>query len=337
MIDATKLVIEGAIDRALRQIAQDSRRGLRNLVDLGLLFNKSGWRYFFLRSAQNMLSDENSAYYELVRRLQSTVDNSRLKAFGINLGYESCTRGARRIQEVEKSCGFDVPWLLTIAAGQDGVNAETLQSLITQGKELGIYAYALLDRGFDMETLRRTLEENRNCAFLLLMQGSVQELEPLTECQNFMVSIEAGKADAMEEVEWLQSRRLLYGVHTSYNQETAKTVVSAEALDGYLEYEPAAVFLLAQPGTDPNIINETAQAASAIRNAQDYTYLLFEAVGDAMYLDKIISQDDCALVMEGDGTAIRLRQGRQTDRCSTQGLSLRQILQRLAPKGGSHG
>ncbi|MCI8619955.1 MAG: hypothetical protein HFG44_07805 [Oscillospiraceae bacterium] len=341
MIDATKLVIEGAIDRALRQIAMDSRRGLRNLVDLGLLFNKSGWRQFFLRSAQNMLSDDNSAYYELARRLQSTVDNSRLKTFGIALGYESCTKGAKRIREIEQSHGFDIPWALTILAGSEGVSQDAADRLIAQGKNLGVHAFALIDQGLDMEALRRTLEEHQDCAFLLMLQGGkkqVQKLEVLEEYQNFIVSIDAGQEDAMEKTEWLQSRRFLYGVHTFYNDNTASQVIDPESLDRYLQYAPAAVFLLAEAGTKVETLRRTAENVVAIRKTPNYAYLLFEALYDVMYLDNIISQDDCAMAITKDGKAVCLRSGGSwSSGCSIYENSLEQILRRTASKGGSHG
>lgn len=176
---------------------------------------------------------------------------------------------------------------------------------------------------------------------MLMLQGGkkqVQKLEVLEEYQNFIVSIDAGQEDAMEKTEWLQSRRFLYSVHTFYNDNTASQVIDPESLDRYLQYAPAAVFLLAEAGTKVETLHRTAENVVAIRKTPNYAYLLFEALYDVMYLDNIISQDDCAMAITKDGKAVCLRSGGSwSSGCSIYENSLEQILRRTASKGGCHG
>ena len=64
----------------------------------------------FFTTAQIMLQNENSAYYQLVREVVSHADTDRLYTFGMNLGYNGCTVGAQRIRENEENLGCNIPW-----------------------------------------------------------------------------------------------------------------------------------------------------------------------------------------------------------------------------------
>ena len=88
-----------------------------------------------------MLENETSPYYQLLDRALRTCDRQTLKTFGINVGYEACSKGARRIREIEAAQGFNVPWALTIQAGSQGLSRLYLQRLVTEGTELGIRVF----------------------------------------------------------------------------------------------------------------------------------------------------------------------------------------------------
>ena len=129
--DLTRLLIESAVDRALRDMERDSHRTIRNLLDLALTFSKGSFERHFFTLCQQMLEDESSPYYQLLDRALRTCDRQTLKTFGINVGYEGCSKGARRIREVEAAGGFKVPWALTIQAGAQGLSRIYIQRMVT--------------------------------------------------------------------------------------------------------------------------------------------------------------------------------------------------------------
>lgn len=86
--DLTRLLIESAVDRALRDMERDSHRTIRNLLDLALTFSKGSFERHFFTLCQQMLEDESSPYYQLLDRALRTCDRQTLKTFGINVGYE---------------------------------------------------------------------------------------------------------------------------------------------------------------------------------------------------------------------------------------------------------
>ena len=89
--DFKRISIENIVHKAFMDIEEDPRRGLRNLVDLGVNFAKGRFQKPFLRTIQNMLEDEDSAYYTLLEQLLKNTTPAHLSTFGINVGYNSCT------------------------------------------------------------------------------------------------------------------------------------------------------------------------------------------------------------------------------------------------------
>lgn len=93
--DFKRISIENIVHKAFMDIEEDPRRGLRNLVDLGVNFAKGRFQKPFLRTIQNMLEDEDSAYYTLLEQLLKNTTPAHLSTFGINVGYNSCTMGGQ--------------------------------------------------------------------------------------------------------------------------------------------------------------------------------------------------------------------------------------------------
>ena len=160
--DLTRILIEGTVDRALRDMERDAHRSVRNLIDLALTFSKGTFERRFLTLCRGILEDETGPYYQLLDRALETCDRQILKTFGVNVGYEGCSKGARRIREVEAERGFNVPWALTIQAGQQGLSRLYLQRLVTEGSELGIHVFLLQDLQLEQDVLEQLLPMNES-------------------------------------------------------------------------------------------------------------------------------------------------------------------------------
>lgn len=92
-----RTLIQTVVRQKLNAIKSDPERSLRNLVDMGLSFAASSEQKRFLQQAQRTLQDENSAYYRIIYDMALHVDTEHLMGFGMNLGYNSLTAGARTI------------------------------------------------------------------------------------------------------------------------------------------------------------------------------------------------------------------------------------------------
>lgn len=122
--DMTRVLVESTVRRTLKNIEESPHRETRNLVDLGLQFSSGRFQTRLLRQAQTMLQNQRSAYYDLVRRIVTTVDHDVIATFGVNLGYNSCTKGARQIREIEAERGCNIPWALNLVVNAEKLAAE---------------------------------------------------------------------------------------------------------------------------------------------------------------------------------------------------------------------
>ncbi|MFR9255401.1 MAG: hypothetical protein ACLVJ6_07805 [Merdibacter sp.] len=170
--DFKRISIENIVHKAFMDIEEDPRRGLRNLVDLGVNFAKGRFQKPFLRTIQNMLEDEDSAYYTLLEQLLKNTTPAHLSTFGINVGYNSCTMGANIIRSLEERYRFNIPWALSLQ-----IDAKLLQEqpdlyadIIEQGNDLGIYTYFLYVQKQDPLPLLPIIRQQSSCAFVLLLR-----------------------------------------------------------------------------------------------------------------------------------------------------------------------
>ena len=163
-----RTLIQTVVRQKLNAIKSDPERSLRNLVDMGLSFAAGSEQKRFLQQAQRTLQDENSAYYRIIYDMVLHVDTEHLMGFGMNLGYNSLTAGARTIRRLESECGYDIPWCLTLAIDRKGYTAHESDytNLIEQGKRLGIYTYLIIAPELPVG-LFTLLRQQKDCAFLL--------------------------------------------------------------------------------------------------------------------------------------------------------------------------
>ena len=145
MASASRIFIETMVRRAIHDLEDSPKRTLRNLVDLALQFSNGRFQTHFFQDAQTLLQNENSAYYDLFYDIVTHVDEERLVTFGMNVGYQSCTLGARKIRELEAENQIHIPWsmVLHIDDAVNGSKLEQYHTMIEKGKSCGIYTWQI--------------------------------------------------------------------------------------------------------------------------------------------------------------------------------------------------
>lgn len=98
----------------------------------------------FFEISRAMLNNENSPYYPLIEDVLKHMDKEKLIDFGLNIGYNGCTTGAHMIRKLKRTEDINVPWLLSLVIDTSLPDFITkYDSVLKQGKELGIYTYFL--------------------------------------------------------------------------------------------------------------------------------------------------------------------------------------------------
>lgn len=242
-----RTLIQTVVRQKLNAIKSDPERSLRNLVDMGLSFAAGSEQKRFLQQAQRTLQDENSAYYRIIYDMALHVDTEHLMGFGMNLGYNSLTAGARTIRRLESECGYDIPWCLTLAIDRKGYTAHESDytNLIEQGKRLGIYTYLIIAPELPVG-LFTLLRQQKDCAFLHFtspdeLTGDV--IDTMAQLYHVMPVVRFG--DGAEEIcDAMRRREMLYSVFLPYHSEESENISSdGDVLDIEQFHAPLTIFM----------------------------------------------------------------------------------------------
>ena len=246
---------------------EDRKKALLNLVDVtqkvaGPMFQDKSYD-----AARAMISDENGKWYQYVNRLLNEVDPHVLKMTALNLGFEAAYFGTKTIREKRKELQCQVPWLILMDptsacnlhctgcwAAEYGnklnLTLEEMDSVVTQGKELGVYFYMFtggepLVRKADLIKL---CEKHNDCAFLSFTNGTLVDeafCEELKRVGNLYLAISLegfsevndlrrgngvfGKV--MHAMDLLKENGLVFGTSICYTSKNWDAVTSDEFVD----------------------------------------------------------------------------------------------------------
>lgn len=327
--DITRVIIETTVRRALKDLRRSPKRTMRNLIDLAL--NVAGGRFQqeFFRIAQTMLADEDSAYYHLAQDVIDNVDEDTLVTCGINLGYNSFTRGAKTIRQCESEKQFNIPWSLSLLLAEDGAPGRTEQyrCIIQQGTELGIYTYMLYPQG-DLRDCFALVEAHPDCAFLVFCQGEALTEDAIRQARQYhnlllSVALEEGTKTVCTA---LRKAKLLYAVHVGYCPEELEQVLDGTLLGRAEECRAAFTFFYGNTQCTPAQRKAVYSYVCTTRKAQQQPTAVMDLLCDNMFIDSIISDDACAVAFDTDGTLIRLPEAKRLEGYNIFRSSLYRIL-----------
>lgn len=309
------MLVETVVRRTLKNIQNSPERETRNLVDLGLECSKGRFQKNFLRTTQKMLHNQESAYYSLVKNTVDSVDHDILTTFGINLGYNGCTKGARVIREVEAEYGFNVPWSITLVINEEKLDAEPdfYPSVLQQGISLGIHTYLFFILG-DPEKILPLIEKQSECAFIIFLRGyqvSSSFVKKMKAVKNAMTLVYVNK-DMPDACQKLRDAKLLYGVYKRYAEQDKKRILSGEWLNTVLPAKPAFAVLRADDSCTPETKKDVYDYVVSVRNSQKYPLVLMDLKYDILAIDRIISEEECMAEFNADGN-LRTYEGLQRE------------------------
>ena len=227
-----------AVSKAMEDMKGNTRRSIRNLIDLGLLFSKSETQKWFFTAARKVIANPRNPYNSLVKRILSDIDNETIKKVGLNLGYSSLIYGAKKLKKKQKDLGFTLPWFLIFDISESySVFFYQMKHFIRQGKELGIYSYILCPHEKDdIPFICEIAKQFTECQFVLKVPSGIileQTAKALGEIHNVMVSVQVGNMgfgceSDVNAFRLLKQNRCLYGFHVSYSEDTIKQVTTLE-------------------------------------------------------------------------------------------------------------
>lgn len=300
----SRILIETTVRQTLKGLRENPKRSIRNLVDMALHFSEGRFLSHFFRTARTMLEHEDSAYYTLVEDAANHIETEHLVTFGMNLGYNSCTRGAQQIRRNERQLGFNIPW--TVLFQMDDLQCLDhlfqYDSAIQEGEQLGIYTWMLLSRT-NPQALLPLVEHHPDSAFFLFCrpedvdQAVLDEIAPI---RHLMLVVRW--EDRTDEVcAMLRQAQLPYSVYVPYGRSDLPAITSGALFSDTQQLHPLFTVLAAKPDCPSQLQRQAHQAAVEARKGQCYQTVPWELYYDTRNLDEIISDDACCVLFDGHG------------------------------------
>ena len=333
----SRVLIETIVRKTLTEIKDSPERSSRNLVDMALHFAKGRFQQHFLQMAQDTLRDENSPFYALIQDIVHSVDTERILTFGMNIGYNSCTRGADVIRSLEESNHFNIPWALALELDPAALpaQAEKYQTLLSQGKELGIYAWLLFSDPMPQAALFLAAQ-NPDCAFVLfcdpesITEALLDEAEPL---YNLMFAVRRTDPEYTgRALDALRSRAFLYSVCYSYNSGNQDFITGGDCLSEAQIWHPAFTIFSPEPGCPLPVRHTITDYARSARLHPQFRTAPLELFSDMELIDSVISDDACSAGFDREGRLYTIHASGSSADCLLFRDTLSDILRRTFPK-----
>lgn len=264
---AEKKAFELVIDSILKNLGKDTSKNMVQLINMAEKILGDTWSPSAYDMLRNAFSDPEGKWVKFGTRLLNEVDHDVFKKAFMTLGYEAGFRGYRTSQEMAKKYDCNIPWIILMDptsacnmhctgcwAAEYGnkynLSYEDLDSIIEQGKELGIHAY-LMTGGEPLvrkKDIIRLCEKHQDCAFHAFTNGTLIDeefCEDMLRVGNFIpsISIEGFEEQndgrrgnghfekVMHAMDLLKEHKLLFGTSICYTSKNYKTVTSDEFLD----------------------------------------------------------------------------------------------------------
>jgi len=303
-------MIKSAVEKGIKDIHENPRRGIRNLVDLGGMFSGGRFQKDFFEVAHSELQNEESVYYKLTEKIVKETNPKILSSFGINLGYHSWTQGAKIIREVEAEKGFNVPWCVLFEMGYGEYLAmDLISNVIEQGKALGIYTYMFyLDECYPaLSDLLDLFDRHADCAFVLFLSSFLvknENAEKLTKAKNSMIVIDMDSKDSAqkdEAISMLKQEQCLLGGFSRYSElESHIDICISETHKHGLPF----LFLIGTKRYGQDLTNVQQQTLLALRRNLSMPVFPIDLYPDIANIDRNISTEECLTVILGNGTVL---------------------------------
>ena len=333
-----RTLIETLARKTLKDMKDSPERSMRNFIDLGILFTGGRFKDEFLESVQELLQDEQSAYYQLARDIIYHVEDEHLLTFGMNIGYEGCTSGAKIIRKIEAAEVFDIPWSLYLKIDDEEykLRKTVYDTTIKCGKKLGIHTYLLLsDRHH--EKLLPLISKNKDCNFVLFCEPETINdfiLDEMVGTPNLMFVVRYNETsdDTAHACALLRERDMMYSVYLRYTDNDSERITEdypwcdTEVMHSMLTIALPAV------SCSKAIRQKVYDTIYKVRRTQRYATVPWDGYKDNCYIDSVISERACITGFDEQGFLYTESGCKREDCFNLFHNDLKDILKRAFPK-----
>lgn len=261
-----------AIDVALKRINKDREKGLLQILDLAQKFMGDAFKPESYEAVRKLICDPDSKWMKFTCRMLDELDPHVAKMTALNLGFEAAFYGTKVIRQKRKEYQCNIPWLILMDptsacnlrctgcwAAEYGyklnLTYEEMDSIVTQGKELGVYFYMFtggepLVRKADLLKLAK---KHNDCEFHSFTNGTLideafcQEVQKLGNF-SFSLSLEGFEEandgrrgngiyqKVLDAMDLMKRYGLFFGCSVCYTRRNMDAVTSDAFFDLLIEH-----------------------------------------------------------------------------------------------------
>ncbi len=259
------------LNKALAYMDSDYENNIPKALDWIERLDKDGQYASTYKVVREIMADPKNNWNVFIRNIYSDLDKETRRMFLENFLVNASIVSTKRREEIGEKENCNVPWAILMDptsacnlkctgcwAAEYGdklsMNLETLDKIITEGKELGIYMY--IYSGGEPLVRKKTIitlcEKHSDCAFLAFTNGTLIDEKFAAEMKrvhNFVpaISVEGfeeatdsrrGKGTYQQVVramDILKGKQLPFGISTCYTSQNVNEVGSDEYIDAMIE------------------------------------------------------------------------------------------------------
>lgn len=224
-----------------------------------------------LEVIKELIKDEEGNWYKLIENLYTDIDEEVRKTLFENFLINSAMIGLQREKKSREKYNCNIPWAILMDptsacnlkctgcwaadyGNKLSMSFETLDDIIEQGKDLGVYMY-IYSGGEPMmrkKDIIRLCEKHDECVFLAFTNGTLIDEEfadEMLRVKNFVpaISVEGFEEETdfrrgkgtykavVQAMEILRNKRLPFGISCCYTSQNAEVIGSEEYIDDMID------------------------------------------------------------------------------------------------------
>ena len=267
----TRAMVSRTMDGVFNYVSKEREAGLMKLVDVSEKLVGDRFRKEVFDGARALIQNPEAKWMKYANALLDEIDPHVAKTTALNLGYQAGFYGLSKISDFAAKNGYRLPWIILMDptsacnkhctgcwAAEYGhklnLSYEDLDSIVTQGEELGIYFYMMtggepLIRKNDIVQMAK---KHDKCMFYAFTNGTLIDEKFCEEMKNLgnitlALSVEGFEEEndfrrgrgsfetTVKAMDMLRKYGLLFGTSICYTSKNYLTVTSDEFLDFLIE------------------------------------------------------------------------------------------------------
>lgn len=261
-----------AMKQFFSYLDRDPETNIPKLLDMLEKHDKDGNAVTLeTRGVRKLISDPNSNWSKLLKSLWTDIDAGQRRILAANAIINGTLIGTPKTMKLQDKYQCNIPWTILIDptsacnlhcigcwAAEYGnkldLSFEQLDSIIKQGKDLGIYVY-LYSGGEPLvrkADIIRLCEKHNDCAFLAFTNGTliddafademlrVKNFVPAFSVEGFEEATDSRRGEGtyrkvIEAMARLKARKLLFGISCCYTSKNVEVIGSEEYFDAMID------------------------------------------------------------------------------------------------------